>query len=150
MKSNDQILRELTDREAIRELPVRYCDCLRRKDFEGLLDLFTRDATYVIKGIEVEAVSRGFAEIKRMHQKALSETTPRQFIHNQLVQLTGEDRATGRCAVEVRNAGLTMEWLGIGYFEDEYAKIDGEWKFSRRFHSFEGLDDKVYLRTFIP
>lgn len=150
MKTTDELVRELLDREAIRDLPVRYCDCLWRKDVDGLLGLFTDDATFVMKGIEVEAVSRGRAKIKQMHEKALAETTPRLFIHNQIVNLVGKDRATGRSCVEVRNLGITMEWIGVGYFEDEFTKLGSEWKFAKRYHTFDGVDDKVYLRTFIP
>ena len=150
MKTTDELVRELVDREAIRDLPVRYCDCLWRKDVDGLLGLFTDDATFVMKGIEVEAVSHGRTNIKKMHEKALAETTPRLFIHNQIVNLLGKDRATGRSCVEVRNLGITMEWIGIGYFEDEFAKLGSEWKFAKRYHTFDGVDDKVYLRTFIP
>jgi hypothetical protein len=150
MKNNDEILRELVDRETIRDLPVRYCEYLWRKDIEGLLSLFTDDAIYVVKGVEVEAVSRGSAAIKRMHEKALSETTPRLFVHNQIVTLLSGDRARSRCAVEVRNLTITMEWIGVGCFEDQYVKMGNDWKFSARNHTFDGMDDKVYLRTFIP
>jgi uncharacterized protein (TIGR02246 family) len=150
MKSTDELVHELVDREAIRELPSRYCDCLWRKDIGDLLALFADDAVFVIKGKEVEAVSRGRAEVKKMHEKALAETTPRLFVYNQVISLLGRDRATGRSCVEVRNAGLTMEWIGVGYFEDEYVKKDNEWKFAARCHSFEGIDEKIYLRTFIP
>jgi uncharacterized protein (TIGR02246 family) len=149
MKTTDELVRELVDREAIRDLSVRYCDCLRRKDVDGLLALFTDDATFVIKGIEVDAVSRGTAEIRRMHEKAVAKTNPRLFVHTQIVNLLGVDRATGRSSVEVRNMRLTMESLGLGYFEDEYAKVANQWKFTSRYHSFDGLDDKLYLRTFI-
>ncbi|MGO9452761.1 MAG: nuclear transport factor 2 family protein [Candidatus Binataceae bacterium] len=150
MKTTDELVRELVDREAIRDLPVLYCDCLRRKDVDGLLALFTDDATFVMKGIEVEAVSRGSAEIRRMHQKAVAKTNPQLFVHTQIVNLLGADRATGRCAVEVRNVTVTLEWLGLGYFEDEYAKVGDQWKFTSRYHTFDGLDDKLYLRTFMP
>ncbi len=150
MKTTDELVRELLDREAIRDLPVLYCDCLRRRDVDGLLGLFTDDATFVMKGIEVQAVSRGRAEIRRMHEKALAETNPRLFVHTQIVNLLGVDRATGRCSVEVRNMTVTMESLGLGYFEDEYAKVGDQWKFASRYHTFDGLDDKLYLRTFIP
>ena len=149
MKTTDELVLELADREAIRDLPVRYCDCLWRKDVDGLLGLFTDDATFVVKGIEVEAVSRGRAALKKMHEKALAETTPRLLVHNQIVNLLGGDRATGRCCVEVRNLGITMEWIGVGYFEDEYAKMGNQWKFAARYHTFDGVDNKVYLRTFI-
>ena len=30
MKTTDELVRELADREAIRDLPIRYCDCLCR------------------------------------------------------------------------------------------------------------------------
>jgi uncharacterized protein (TIGR02246 family) len=149
MKTTDELVRELADRETIRDLPVRYCDCLRRKDVDGLLGLFTDDATFVIKGREVQAVSRGRAEIRRMHEKAVAQTNPRLFVHTQIVSLLGVDRATGRCSVEVRNVRVTMESLGLGYFEDEYAKVGDQWKFTSRYHTFDGLDDKLYLRTFI-
>ena|ERR1700677_59649 len=151
MKTIDELVRELVDRDAIRDLPVRYCDCLRRKDVDGLLSLFTDDATFVMKGIEVEAVSRGRAEIRRMHEKAVAETNPRLFVHTQIMNPFGGDRATGRCCVEVRNVTITgvMESLGLGYFEDEYAKVGDHWKFTSRYHTFDGLDDKLYLRTFI-
>lgn len=149
MKTTDELVSELVDREAIRDLAVRYCDCLWRKDVDGLLGLFTDDATFVMKGIEVEVVVRGRAEIKKMHEKALAETTPRLFIHNQIVNLLDGDRATSRSCVEVRNLGVTMDWIGVGYFEDEYAKVRNEWKFATRYHTFDGVDDKIYLRTFI-
>jgi hypothetical protein len=147
--TDDLLLHELADREAIRELAVLYCDCLWRKDIDGLLRLFADDAIYVMKGVEVNAVSRGLAAIKRMHEKALAETTPRLFVHNQIVNLLGPDRAAGRCCVEVRNLGISMEWLGIGYFEDEYSRQGDQWKFTERHHTFDGLDSKVYLRTFM-
>jgi hypothetical protein len=43
-----------------------------------------------------------------------------------------------------------MEWLGVGYLEDEYAKQGEQWKVRARNHTFDGLDSKIFLRTFIP
>jgi len=43
-----------------------------------------------------------------------------------------------------------MEWLGVGYFEDQFAKRGEQWKFAARQHTFESLDSKIYFRTFIP
>jgi uncharacterized protein (TIGR02246 family) len=100
MTATNELLLELADREAIRDLQVRYCDYLWTKDVDGLLGLFKDDATFIIKGLEIEAVSRGRAQLKKMHEKALAETTPRLFVHNQIVNLLDRDRATGRCCVE--------------------------------------------------
>ena len=72
MKTTDELVRELLDREAIRDLQVRYCECLSGKDVDGLLDLFTGDASFVIKGIEVKAVSQGQTQLRKMHEKGAS------------------------------------------------------------------------------
>jgi hypothetical protein len=89
------------------------------------------------------------AKLKKMHEKALAETTPRLLVHNQIVDPLDGNQATGRCCVEVRNVTITMEWIGVGYFDDKFTKVGDQWKFAARYHTFEGVDDKVYLRTFI-
>ena len=60
------------------------------------------------------------------------ELTPRPYIHNHVIDLQGNGRATGRCYVELRNLKKDMEWVGSGYYEDEYAKTGDEWKFKSR------------------
>jgi ketosteroid isomerase-like protein len=149
MKTTDELVRELADREAIRDLPIRYCHCIGRKDIQGLVSLFTDDGTFVVKGLEVEAVSRGRSELMKVYQKAIGELEPRLYVHNHLVELRGANRATGRCNVEVRSAKLGMQSAGAGCYEDEYEKVGEEWKFASRRYTSEGIDTQVWLRTFI-
>ena len=47
-KSVEQTVAELADRDAIRELPQRYCDCVWRGDIPGLVDLFTDDGAFIV------------------------------------------------------------------------------------------------------
>ena len=62
--------------------------------------------------------------------------SPRPYIHNHVVNLTGKTKATGRCYVELRSAKRDMEWIGTGYYDDDYAKVGDRWMFaSRRFTS---------------
>jgi len=134
MKTSEQLLAELLDRESIRELPVRYCDCVWRNDLTGLVDLFTADASFIYKGRERETTTKGRAELKKMYEGALGDLNPRPYIHNHVVDLGGPNRATGRCYVELRSFSRAMEWIGSGYYEDEYSKVGDSWKFaSRRF-----------------
>jgi hypothetical protein len=134
MKSNEQLIAELLDREAIRDLPVRYCDCVWRGDMDGLVGLFSDDASFIFKGRERETTSTGHAALKKMYEAALADATPRPYIHNHVVDLKGSGRATGRCYVELRSISRAMEWIGSGYYEDEYKKVGEAWKFaSRRF-----------------
>jgi hypothetical protein len=137
MKTSEEILTELSDREAIRDLPVRYCDCVWQGNLEAMLDLFAANAAFISKGRQREAVSRGRDELRAMYQKALGDFTPRPYIHNHVVDLRGKTKATGRCYVELRSASRNMEWIGTGFYEDEYVKEGEQWKFaSRKFTSF--------------
>ncbi len=134
MKTPEDRLAELCDRESIRDLPVRYCDCVWRGDLDGLVALFAEDGTFTVRGREREVTRRGRADLHKMYQDALGELTPRPYIHNHVVELRGKGKAIGRCYVELRSATRNMEWIGSGYYEDEYVKVGEDWKFaSRRF-----------------
>jgi hypothetical protein len=147
MKTTDELVRELADREAIRDLPIRYCDCLCRNDLEGLVSLFTEDGSFVVKNPENEVVTRGRTELKKMYEKLVSDVHPRPYVHTHVVELRSENSATGRCYVEMRSAKLEMEWLGSGYYEDDYTKVREEWKFASRRLIEIGMGPS--LRTFM-
>jgi len=147
MKTTDQLVRELADREAIRDLPVRYCDCLCRNDLEGLVSLFTEDGAFAVKDPENEVVTRGRTELKKMYGKLVSDTLPRPYVHTHVIELRSGDSATGRCYVELRSAKLDIQWLGSGYYEDDYTKVGEEWKFASRRLIEMGMGP--LLRTFM-
>jgi uncharacterized protein (TIGR02246 family) len=146
MTTNNGLMRELADREAIRDLPPRYCDCIWRNDLDGLVNLFTEDGAFIVEGSEVEAVSRGHTQLKKVYEKAIAEMNPRLFMHNHVVDLLGENRATGRCYVEVYSPKFAMKRVGLGYYEDEYAKVGGKWKFASRRYFLDEIDKAVSLR----
>jgi hypothetical protein len=45
-------VRQLPDREAIRDLPIRYCDCISRNGLADIVSLFTEDGSFVVKNPE--------------------------------------------------------------------------------------------------
>jgi hypothetical protein len=49
-KSVEQMVTELADREAIRELPQRYCDCVWQGNVDGLVNLFAPNGSFTIIG----------------------------------------------------------------------------------------------------
>src|ERR1700688_2098778 len=114
METTEDLVRELAAREAIRDLSARYCDCIWRKDLDGLVSLFTEDGIFVVEGLEVEAISRGRAQLRKVYEKAIAEMNPRLFIHSHVVDLLGGNRATGRCYAEVYSANIGMRRVGLG------------------------------------
>jgi SnoaL-like protein len=141
-KSTDQIVTELADREAIRDLPVRYCDHVWRTDVEGIVDLFAEDGSFSISAQDSETTTTGRANLLKMYKEALASVTPRPYIHNHVIELKGGGRATGRCYVELRDASNNMNWIGTGFYHDDYAKVGEQWKFqSRKFKALR-LDQR--------
>ena len=130
-KNTDTLVQEMLDREEIRTLPVRYCDCVWQKNIDGYANLFTADGTF---GTDDPTLPKGQGpvELKKLISGAMDTMKPRPFIHNHVVELLGPDRAKGTCYVEVRMTKEGKKWLMTGWYNDEYSKVGGEWKFKSR------------------
>ena len=128
----EHLVADLADREAIRELPHRYCDCVWRGDVAGIVNLFAGDGTFAIAGGGRDRTVTGRANLLKAYGEDLSTIKPRPYIHNHVIELKGNGRASGRCYVEVRDAAKNMELLGTGFYNDEYVKVGDEWKFQSR------------------
>ncbi len=118
-------VREMADREAIRELPLRYCDCVWRKDAAGIADLYTEDGSFDF-GLDSGPLE-GRQTIHDFFSETLETAGPLPFIHNHVFDIDG-DRAQGRCYVEIKMDGGSS----VGHYEDRYARVDGQWKFRSR------------------
>ena len=140
--NQEQLLADLLDREAIRDLPARYCHYVWTNDVEGMLALFTEDgllSTASDADVGVREI-RGAAALREFYI-GLDRMKPRPYIHNHVVELLAEDRARGTCYVELRLATRKMGPLGAGYYDDDYVKEDGRWKFAaRRYRAIHGTE----------
>jgi len=83
-------------------------------------------------GGEPKGQSSGESGCKALCRVCRRGVTPRPYIHNHVIELKGNGRASGRCYVEVRNAADNMNLLGTGYYNDEYVKVGDEWRFQSR------------------
>jgi ketosteroid isomerase-like protein len=130
-KNTETAIQEVIDREAIRSLPLRYCHCVWQKDLDGYANLFTEDGSFATNDPSLPR-AQGREALRSMIGSQLDTVKPRPFIHNHVIDLVGPDRAKGTCYVEVRLLRDGKKWLMSGWYDDEYAKIGGEWKFKSR------------------
>jgi hypothetical protein len=140
MTARDPELQALLDREAIRDLPLRYCDCVWREDVGGLLDLFAKDGEFTIVIDGKKTTAKGRAALRKAYRQGL-KIGPRPYIHNHVIELLGPDRATGRCYLDLRSVKQQMEFLGAGHYVDTYVKERGQWRFARRLFTALRIDE---------
>ena len=124
----ETLVRELKDREMIKELTHQYAHCVRQQDVEGVVNLFAEEGAVEMGS----TVIQGRAALRQFYTETLPKLgNPYDFLHNHVIRLQGE-RATGLCSVEVRGVHGGKSVIGAGHYEDEYVKVGGEWKFQRR------------------
>jgi hypothetical protein len=113
---------------AIQQLPIRYAMAVDARDVDAWLNCFRPDVDMGRHGAGREALRRYIEPQLRRFYRSVHQ------ICGHRVELDPEsrDRATGavycRAEHEVGEAWIAM---AICYF-DEYARVDGEWFFSRR------------------
>ena len=129
---NEELLQQLIDREAIRDLVIRYCHVVWRAELDEYPKLFTEDGimTWTVPGHRLPV--QGPAALRELVEILVPLRKNRPFLHNHLVQLLDTNTAKGQCCVEVRNILDGKEGYLVVYYEDDYVKIDGEWKFKQR------------------
>jgi len=126
----------IESREQIRELPAKYVWASARADVPAMVALFTKDCDFESGPPE--------GRMKLKGQKAVLEFLTRMvprpgaiiaLIHNQTVELDGET-ATGTCVMHNPVAAPEMSPF-VGYYKDEFQRVDGVWLFSaRRFWNY--------------
>ena len=132
MKTTEQQVQELLDREAIRDLPKRYCHCVWTSNLEGIVSLFSDDGCMIMQTAKGPRTTTGHEKLRKTFARVVDEMGPRPYIHNHVLQLKDATHATGTCYVELRDSKNDMRWLGTGFYNDEYVKVGGEWKFKSR------------------
>ena len=120
-------LKVLEDIEAIKRLKVQYCIYVDNYDAEGIVSLFTEDAVF-------DAGIRGRREGREELLNFFRGSRQRLpfYVHmvmNPMIDVDG-DRAKGiwyLFQASTMAEGNQALW-GSGRYDDDYVRIDGEWK----------------------
>jgi hypothetical protein len=113
-------------RLAIAQLPIRYALAVDARDLDAWVACFRPDVDMGRHGTGREALRRYIEPRVRRFYRSIHQ------ICGHRIELTGDDTATGAvyCRAE-HEAGDRWIVMAICYFDD-YARVDGEWYFSRR------------------
>ena|ERR1700722_13383825 len=134
-KTADQSMREIMDREEIRELLGRYAHQTARG--MDVSTLYTDDGVFIVRipGRPVQEMRGREALSKVYGSMAKLANPPKPQIHNSLLVISGDD-ATGICSNEVRVVENGQSIIGSGYYEDMFRRVNGRWKFVVRSATF--------------
>ena len=124
----------VADRQAIVELTGRYCQAVAHDDLDGLLALFTDDAslhTQFPPGSGQEhSESEGLDALREAYQGTQGMRL-KPCVHNHVIELDG-DSARGFCSFEVRLIQDGVAYIGAGHYQDQYRRVGDDWRFGRR------------------
>ncbi len=130
-KSLEERVRELEDREEIKELTARYCWHVARGEGDAVARLFTDDGVLDVGNAEFKPV-RGSDALFKFYRASVREPEAAiPFIQNHIIEING-DHAKGTCAIEARFSRNGESVTAAGYYEDTYRRERGRWRFAER------------------
>jgi hypothetical protein len=129
-------VRELTDREALRDLRYRYHEYINEGRLADIVDLFTEDGELEFgplgKAKGPDQMKAFFANLGPSASHASRGphfTFVKQYIHNHVIEIHG-DVATGFSYLEAKPIINGEAYLVAGRYNDEYVRRQGQWRFT--------------------
>jgi hypothetical protein len=138
---SDADLRRLLDLEALKRLKAAYCRFVDTKRWDDLRGLFTPDARF--EGFAAALSGGGVDRFIAGISARFATATSAHHCHMPEIAFTGPDAARGVWAMmdhvdlgageALAEAPESRGFVGMGHYEDEYRRVDGNWKiaFSR-------------------
>ena len=124
---------DLVEIEQIKRLKYRYARLLDTKDWDGLAACFVEDATASYSGGQLSFEGRD--AIIGFLQKVLGshDVLTTHFMGQPEIELKSPSSAKGIWALQdlviLPEPAPGMNVRGASFYDDEYVKVDGEWRF---------------------
>jgi hypothetical protein len=139
---------------AIINLLGRYAELIDGGDFAGIGDLFA-DAVVTADGggrwSGAAEVTRMYDDFTRKHEDGTPRT--KHVITNPIVEIDGVDRGTCRSyfTVFMCTDSLPLQPIVAGRYRDEFARVDGIWRYATRHMTVEFAGDvSQHLNMTLP
>ena len=153
--NNGSQVRELLDREHIRDLVHRYCWAVDRGTLEEVMALFHNECNLALvpgkRYLGREATYKWYNVYMQNRMEVL-----RLLIHNQVITVNG-DTATSKsyfdAVGDLKGESITV----AGFYEDTLLRVNEEWRFTEKIIKLdflvplqEGWGGKRIKRSLIP
>jgi len=132
MAYTEQQINDALDKEAIRDLPVRYCHYIRTGNRDGWVGLYADDGEYDPRQPDGKGGAKGSEALRKLFDGSGASGNNWPMVHNHVVELLGPDKAKGWVYMELRSAPEKMRVTNIVVYEDDYVKVDGRWRIKKR------------------
>jgi hypothetical protein len=123
-----QELRELLDREQIRELAIRHAIASDALDYDGLVELFDPE-------LENDRYGKGREGVRAYYSAMFAPRAPGTWLHgvsNHQIDFLDDSHAVGVLYVRAFTGDDTQSTDIAAMYLDEYVKRDERWYFSER------------------
>ena len=124
-------VRDLADREAIRDLVRRYAHSVWQKDAAGAITLFSEDG-------EMDTGDgppiRGSKALLETYEAMFAKDEFHPMIHNHVIAFEAADprAASGTCYLDLTAVVDGISMIGNGSYQDRYVRVGDEWRFRSR------------------
>jgi hypothetical protein len=122
----------MADREEIIDLAVRYTWALDTKDVEDLRNVFTPEATAMLRGVECNGVDEIIA---RIGGSILRLDRTQHLVGNHQVTVDG-DTGTHRCHLQSQHVREGVDggdnFIVGGYYQDRVVRTPEGWRIAHR------------------
>lgn len=137
------------DRDAIRDLRVRFTDAANRRQFDDFAALFADTGRWAVPDMGVQFDGRPAIRAGIEHMLGLWEVFI-QFAHDGPIEAT-TDGATGRSYVqELGRFVAGGSQTNCAFYDDVYVRGDGVWTFASRTYHFLYVDESPLPGRVVP
>lgn len=131
----DEAVQRLLDIDEIKRLKGIYCHCVAIEDWATFETLFAEDLRFISPNGMVREPRSGFMAF---HRESIQKTGLWGVVrcHTPIITITGRDSATGIWGLDDTHVwpgyeGPRVGHLGYGYYDEEYVREPGGWRFKQ-------------------
>jgi hypothetical protein len=120
-----------TDAHEIQSIISRYTNCVNRRAWSELGDIFAADAVWTAPAIP-DATFHGHAEVVAGIPRLVEDTVSLIQLNTPSDIAIDGDTAKARCSIRETGTNSGVRFEAHGWYDDRLVRENGKWKFAHR------------------